>query len=119
MYGGDLVLTQEQDRDRRFRLARVLHVTERMLQHAQSGRWQEVEELEAQRLQDMEACCNLQELVLPEELAEALATLLVLNEQLVDLVRHARRQLDQERNLEHSHGQRVLSATLAYSGDLV
>lgn len=101
-----------EERDQRFQLARVVQVTERMLLHAHADEWSEVAALEAQRAQGMAACYGMQDDTVSAEMADALATLLDLNEQLVEVVQHARQQLDDERRFQ----QRSVTAVLAYSG---
>lgn len=99
------------ERSRRFQLARVLKVTEDMLEQANAGNWDRVEELEAQRSRELEECFGMQDEQPSELVAEALATLIYLNEQLVQIVRYARERASVER-FEH---RRALNAASAYS----
>lgn len=98
------------DRRRRFQLARVLKVTGEMMDHANANRWQQVEELELLRRVELEACFSLQGSQASPLVAEAMATLMYLNDQLVQLVRYARGQL------RDSHGaqSKAFSAVKAY-----
>lgn len=86
-------------RRQRIQLARLLQITEKMLGHAQQGEWQTVEELEALRKTELDTCYDLQQQSPSLLVAEALATLLYLNDQIVELVKVARSNLMQE------HGQ--------------
>lgn len=109
--GGNEVL---RERGRRFQLARVLKVTEQMLEQANAGNWDQVEDLEAQRSLELQECFALQDDSPSELVAEALATLIYLNEQLVQIVRYARERAAAER-VEH---RRALQAASAYSEGL-
>jgi hypothetical protein len=99
------------ERGRRFQLARVLKVTEQMLEQANAGNWDMVEDLEAQRSLELRECFQMQDDQPSELVAEALATLIYLNEQLVQIVRYAREQAAAER-FDH---RRALTAANAYS----
>jgi hypothetical protein len=107
----DVLLLQE--RSRRFQLARVLKVTEQMLHHANAGEWDEVEQLEARRKLELDECFQLQDTRPSELVAEALATLIYLNEQLVQIVRYARDRASEARK-EHK---RTIHAVRAYSDE--
>lgn len=109
--GGEQAL---RERGRRFQLARVLQVTEQMLEQANAGNWDEVEELEVQRSLEIEECFQMQSEEPSELVAEALATLIYLNEQLVQIVRYAREQAATER---YQH-RRALSVASAYTEEL-
>lgn len=85
------------ERSRRFQLARVLKVTEDMLEQANAGNWEQVEALEAQRSVELQECFAMQDETPSELVAEALATLIYLNEQLVQIVRYARERAAAER----------------------
>lgn len=85
-------------RRQRIQLARVLQITEKMLECAQNSDWPAVEELEAMRKAEMDACYELQQQSPSLLIAEALATLLYLNDQIVELVKVARRKLVVEHN---------------------
>lgn len=110
-HAGEEVL---RERGRRFQLARVLKVTEQMLEQANAGNWDMVEDLEAQRSLELQECFQMQDDGPSELVAEALATLIYLNEQLVQIVRYARERATAER-FEH---RRALTAATAYSEDM-
>jgi hypothetical protein len=110
-FAGEEVL---RERGRRFQLARVLKVTEQMLEQANAGNWDMVEDLEAQRSLELQECFQMQDDGPSELVAEALATLIYLNEQLVQIVRYARERATAER-FEH---RRALTAATAYSEDM-
>jgi len=75
------------------RLARALEMTERMLTHAQCDEWEQVIVVERERREDLAACFAEPVGRGDEELlAEAMAALLHLNEQLMSLLRDARAQ---------------------------
>jgi hypothetical protein len=109
--GGEEVL---RERGRRYQLARVLKVTEQMLEQANAGNWDMVEDLEAQRSLELQECFQMQDDGPSELIAEALATLIYLNEQLVQIVRYARERAAADR-FEH---RRALTAANAYSEGL-
>lgn len=109
-FAGEEVL---RERGRRFQLARVLKVTEQMLEQANAGNWDMVEDLEAQRSVELQECFQMQDDGPSELVAEALATLIYLNEQLVQIVRYARERATAER-FEH---RRALTAAAAYSSE--
>jgi hypothetical protein len=102
------------ERGRRFQLARVLKVTEQMLEQANAGNWDMVEELEAMRSLELQECFQMQDDGPSELIAEALATLIYLNEQLVQIVRYARERAAADR-FEH---RKALTAASAYSEGL-
>ena len=98
-------LSQEQqqelhDKHRRLQLARLLRITETMLGQAQAGHWQEVEELETLRKTEIDQCFDMQNEQPSLLIAEALATLINLNDQIVHLVRNARNCLAEEHQFE-------------------
>ena len=66
------------------RLARVLTMTQQMLAHAEAGEWEQVTDLERERREDLSACFA-QSVSLADSalIAEALAALLNLNEELM------------------------------------
>ena len=72
-------------------LAQVLSLTRQMLDHADKGEWEEVTEIEQERRDDLVACFSRP---VPSEntelVAEAMATLLHLNEELMAKLRVAR-----------------------------
>ena len=73
------------------RLATVLTTTRQMLEHAGAGDWDEVAELERGRREDLRLCFS--QSVAPEQselVAEALAVMLHLNEELMALLATAR-----------------------------
>lgn len=102
------------ERGRRFQLARVLKVTEQMLEHANAGNWELVEDLEAQRSVELHECFAMQDDAPSELIAEALATLLYLNEQLVQIVRYAKERAAADRVEQR----RAFTAVTAYSEGL-
>jgi len=66
------------------RLARVLTMTQQMLAHAAVGEWEQVTELEQERRDDLAACFSEPVSLADSALiAEALAALLSLNEELM------------------------------------
>ncbi len=90
----DQVASMEIHRRRqRVQLARLLQITEKMLEYAQIADWVAVEELETLRKSELEACYDLQQQSPSLLIAEALATLLYLNDQIVELVKIARSEL--------------------------
>ncbi len=75
------------------RLARVLTITQDMLTHANADRWEEVIDLEQRRREDLSACFEEAVSVADSELiAEAMAALLSLNEELMSRLKIARDQ---------------------------
>lgn len=75
------------------RLARALQLTEKMLAHAERDEWEEVILVEQERRDDLTACFAEPIVRGDEELvAEAMAALLHLNEQLMSRLRNARSQ---------------------------
>ncbi|HWK54171.1 MAG TPA: flagellar protein FliT [Hyphomicrobiales bacterium] len=78
------------ERERRFQLARVLRLTETMLQRAEAGAWEELEMLERERKDELDQCFDMQCAQPSLDVAEALAALVHLNERIVALVREAR-----------------------------
>lgn len=89
------------ERQRRFQLARVLRLTETMLQHAEAGDWEELETLERQRKDELDQCFDLQNAQPSLEVAEALTALMSLNERIVALVRAARDALGEKHRLHN------------------
>ena len=77
-------------RRQRVQLARLLQITEKMLECAQDNDWLAVEELETLRKGELDACFEMQQQSPSLLIAEALATLLYLNDQIVALVKLAR-----------------------------
>lgn len=73
------------------RLAQVLEMTREMLAHAKNGEWETVTEMERNRRDDLEKCfADPIPLGDGELVAEALATLLHLNEELMSHLKVAR-----------------------------
>jgi hypothetical protein len=73
------------------RLAQVLSVTRDMLEHARQGAWDEVAQLEQTRRSDLQHCfAHPVDAEHGELVAEALAVLLHLNEELMSLLGDAR-----------------------------
>tara|TARA_R110001592_G_scaffold363398_2_gene688004 strand:+ start:72125 stop:72484 length:360 start_codon:yes stop_codon:yes gene_type:complete len=73
------------------RLARVLTVTQTMLQHAEQGEWEAVAELERGRREDLSACFEESPSLADSALiGEALAALLTLNEELMAKLKEAK-----------------------------
>lgn len=72
-------------------LARALELTQEMLLRAQQGDWQKVADLEIARRRELEQCFSIAITEAKGELvAEALAVLLHLNEELLSLLMSAR-----------------------------
>jgi hypothetical protein len=98
---GEQTLEALRERNRRFQLAYLLKMTESMLEHARSGEWQRLEELEGLRSGELQACSGWEADSQSELIAEALATLLQLNESLIEVVRFAREKLAAEQADQH------------------
>ena len=84
------------------RLAQVLQMTRQMLSHAERGEWETVTDMELERRDDL-AMCFSEPIPLGdgELVAEALATLLHLNEELMSHLQRARTAV-LEKNMEFS-----------------
>ena len=85
------------ERQQRFKLAGILRLTELMLDAAEKGDWNTLEALERERnfeLADFSASPEFFET--SDNVAEAYASLLVLNEQIVALVESAREVLNRQ-----------------------
>jgi hypothetical protein len=97
------------DRQRRFQLARLITLSEEMLEHAKAGSWLEVEEMEIIRRVELEECFAMQHEQPSLLIAQALATLIHINEQMVLIVRQARDQVskDHGREVESMQGIRA------------
>ncbi len=97
------------DRQRRFQLARLITLSEQMLEHAKAGSWSEVEEMEVIRRVELEECFAMQHEQPSLLIAQALATLIHINEQIVLIVRDARDQVskDHSREVESMQGVRA------------
>jgi len=83
------------------RLAHVLTLTKQMLAHANNDEWQQVTELEIERRDDLAACfANVSQAADSILVAEAVAALLHLNEELMAKLKVARSTvMEQGRNL--------------------
>lgn len=81
---------------KRFQLAKLLRCTEVILACAQKGEWELVEEMEQARRQEITACFSNQSHDESPIIAEALATLIHLNEQITLLVKRAKTDLLKE-----------------------
>jgi len=84
------------------RLAHVITVTKQMLVHADHGEWEQVTELEIERRDDLTACFSDSASVADSVLiAEAIAALLHLNEELMAKLKSARNVV-MKQGIEHS-----------------
>lgn len=83
---------------KRFQLAKLLRCTEEILACAQRGDWESVEEMEHSRKIEIAACFSSQSHEETPLIAEALATLIHLNEQITELVKQAKSDLLEEQN---------------------
>ena len=97
----DQTLQAIRERNRRFQLAYLLKLTESMLEHARRGEWHYLEELELQRSLELKECFHWQGDNQSELIAEALATLLQLNENLIEVVRFAREKLVSQQEADY------------------
>lgn len=76
------------------RLAYVLGLTEEMLQHADAGDWGKVADIEQRRREDLVACfADARPSGEPELVAQAMAALLHLNEELMLKLKEARQEV--------------------------
>ncbi|WP_461516044.1 flagellar protein FliT [Porticoccus sp.] len=88
-------------------LASALTLTQQMLRLADAGEWARVTELESQRREDLAACFSVTTLATDSELiAEAIAALLYLNEELMSRLKEARDQV-MEQGREHAKRRRA------------
>jgi hypothetical protein len=71
-----------------------------MLEHAKAGSWLEVEEMEIIRRVELEECFAMQQEHPSLLIAQALATLIHINEQMVAIVRQARDQVSKNHSRE-------------------
>lgn len=101
------------ERNRRFQLAYLLKMTESMLEHARCGEWRRLEELEMLRSGELQECFRWEDETQSELIAEALATLLQLNDSLIEVVRFAREKLA----AEQAEQQHKVNAVRAYLSD--
>lgn len=89
-------MQEDRQNRRRFELARLLRSTEEIMHCAQVGDWESVETLEKQRQLELAACFAGEGEESSPLVAEALATLLHMNNQIADLVRKAKNDLVEE-----------------------
>lgn len=76
------------------RLAYVLGLTKEMLEHADAGEWGKVADIEQRRREDLVACfADARPSGEPELVAQAMAALLHLNEQLMLMLKDARQEV--------------------------
>ena len=105
----EMVSTQVQQCQR---LARVLTITQNMLGHAEDGDWERVAELERERRDDLSACFAERVAIADSALiAEALAALLSLNEELMAKLNTAKSAV-MESGIQHSRNR---NAVISYS----
>lgn len=98
-------LVEIHQRRRRLQLARLLQITEQMLEHAKEGDWAAVDQLEDVRNAELVECFEMQHEQPSLLIAEALGMLLSLNDQIVHLVTEARQQVAAAHN--HEFGQKA------------
>lgn len=92
------------------RLANVLTLTKKMLVHADNGEWEQVAEQELNRRDDLAACfSDLAPAADAELIAEAMAALLHLNEELMSKLKVARSAV-MEQGREHKHNRNALTS---------
>lgn len=92
------------------RLAQVLEMTRKMLAHADKGEWETVTEIELERRDDLVKCFSEPIPLGDSELvAEAVATLLHLNEELMAKLQQARSAVV-EQSLEFSKQRRAVAS---------
>lgn len=89
-------MAEDEQNRQRFRLARLLRSTEEILYCAQLGDWESVETMEKQRQEELIACFSVGNTEPSPLIAEALATLLYMNNQIADLVKKAKADLVRE-----------------------
>ena len=89
-------MQENRQNQHRFQLARLLRATEEILHCAQLGDWESVETLERQRQLELAACFTGEGEESSPLVAEALATLLHMNNQIADLVKRAKSELVSE-----------------------
>lgn len=93
-------LLEIHQRRRRLQLARILQITEQMLGHAHADEWQELDELEDLRREELAECFDMQQEEPSLLIAEALQALLLLNDQIVSLAEDARLKVAASHNRE-------------------
>lgn len=92
------------------RLAHVLTLTKKMLAHAESGEWEQVTELELERRDDLAACFSDAVVAADSVLiAEAIAALLHLNEELMAKLKVARDEV-MAQGIEYSRKQNAVGS---------
>ena len=96
----------------RFRLARLLRSTEKILAHARQSDWAAVELLESQRQLELAACFSDTDRDDSPEVVEALAALVHMNRQITGLVEEAKRLLTSEQQAAEQRQQAVQSYEL-------
>lgn len=106
---------QERNRIRRFQLANLLRSTEEILNHAQNGNWEFVEELEKARKNDLLACFSENYIDESPRIAEALASLIYMNEEIMALVVHAKNET-MVASQSHNHGKNAMKSYLSNYG---
>lgn len=90
------------------RLAEVLAMTKQMLVHAEKNEWERVTELEIQRRDDLAACfANTVSVADSVLIAEAIAALLHLNEELMAKLKAAR-DIVMEQGIEYSRNRSAI-----------
>lgn len=92
---------------KRFQLAKLLRCTEEMLACAQNGDWESVEEMENSRKDEVRACFSNPDHLDTPLIAEALATLIYLNEQISKLVQDAKNKVLASRQKYSNNSQAV------------
>lgn len=100
---------QLHEQRRRFQLARLITLSEDMLECARSADWDKVEELEVLRRVELEECFTLQTEHPSLLISQALAALIHINDQIVVVVREARDCVTAAYQRDHS-GQRAAQA---------
>lgn len=97
-------MQEDAQNQKRFRLAQLLRDTEEILFHAQSRDWATVETMEKARQRELAICFAESGNDDSPLIAEALATLIHMNERITQLVREARDELvDEQRVRETRH----------------
>ena len=92
------------------RLAHVLTLTKNMLAHADKGEWEQVAEREQERREDLAACFSDSAPAADAELvAEAMAALLHLNEELMAKLKVAR-EVVMKQGREHARNRNALGS---------
>lgn len=97
------------DQRRRFQLARLIGISEDMLECARRGEWEQLEEMEVLRRVELEECFALQNEHPSLLIAQAISALIHINDQIVYIVREARDQVAVEQRRDHA-GHKAASA---------